>query len=245
MNLKTKCLIVEDEPLAAEVIENYLSKLPNVVLLGVCTDAIKASEKLHTEEVDLLFLDINMPEVSGIDFLRTLLITAVKRPQIIITTAYRDFAVDAFELNVLDYLVKPIPITRFMQAMNKYYQSLQHEISNRIVEQQPLPFIYVKADKKTQKLLLKDIVYIESLKDYVKIHTNNKVIVTKHQISHFEDNLPEQDFMRIHRSFIIAVNKIQAFNADHIDILDIELPIGRSYREKVAQRLRPTNTRLT
>lgn len=237
---KIKCLIVDDEPLAAEVLEQYISQLDSLWLAGKCSNAIEALSYLQRQKIDLLLLDIQMPRLTGIDFLKTF----QRRPKVIITTAFRDYAVEGFDLNVLDYLVKPIPFERFLVAINKYHAA-------HAAEEIPLPpmiapaingisqdaFIYLKAGKKMVKVFLKDILYIESLKDYVKVKTIEKDIVTYQRITYLEEKLPDESFLRIHRSYIIALNKIRSFNAAFIEIGDQELPIGRQYKADVMKAL--------
>ncbi|AXY74502.1 DNA-binding response regulator [Paraflavitalea soli] len=238
-NNKIRCLVVDDEPLAAEVLEKYISQLDSLTLVGKCSHAIEALDFLQQHKVDLLFLDIQMPRLSGIDFIRTL----QRRPKVILTTAFRDYAVEGFELNVLDYLVKPIPFERFLGAINKYHAARETAVALPTVVTPPVSgiapdaFIYLKADKKMVKVFLKDILYIESLKDYVKVKTVEKEIITWQRISYLEEKLPDENFLRIHRSYIVAMNKIKSFNAAFIEIGDQELPIGRQYKAGVMKAL--------
>lgn len=236
--MKIKCLIVDDEPLAIDIIESYIEKIDRLEIVAKCNNAVKAFEILQQKSVDLVFLDIQMPKLTGIDFLK-----AIKNPpKIIFTTAYRDFAVEGFELDVLDYLVKPISFDRFLKAVNKYYQYASPPKQPIAEKKQTDDAIYVKENKKVVKIHIADIYYIESIKDYVKIHTKAKSVVTKQQISYFEDNLPEGKFLRIHRSFIIAIDKIEAFSSNAVDIDIEELPIGRSYKNSVLQVLNPKDS---
>ncbi len=238
-NNTIRCLVVDDEPLAAEVLEKYIGQMDSLCLVGKCSHAIEALNFLQKNKVDLLFLDIQMPRLSGIGFLKTL----QKRPKVILTTAFRDYAVEGFELNVLDYLVKPIPFERFLVAINKYHgaqetgTALPPVIMPPVSGISPDAFIYLKADKKMVKVFLKDILYIESLKDYVKVKTTDKEIITWQRISYLEEKLPDESFQRIHRSYIVAMNKIRSFNAAFIEIGDQELPIGRQYKAGVMKAL--------
>ncbi|MBO9727294.1 MAG: response regulator transcription factor [Chitinophaga sp.] len=233
---KIKCLVVDDEPLAADVLCTYIRQLDTLTLSGRCNNAIEALLFLQTNKVDLLFLDIQMPKLSGIDFLKTLSI----RPSVIITTAYRDYAVDGFELQVLDYLVKPIPFERFLVAINKYHaQHRKEKVMLLPVPAASAPFIYLKSDKKMIKVFLKDIICIESLKDYVKVKTIHQEIITYQRITYLEEKLPDEKFLRIHRSYIIAIDKITAFGASLIEIAGLELPIGRQYKDAVMKVLLP------
>lgn len=230
--MKTKCLIVDDEPLARGLIRNHLDKLDNFEIVGECSDAMKALEALHGHKVDLMFMDIQMPQITGIEFLKTLKYP----PQVIITTAYRDYAIEGFELDVVDYLLKPITFERFLKSVNKYFQVAGNEqpgfSSSSSVQDDA--FIYVKENKRVVKVLLNEILYIEGLSEYVKIHTVDKKIVTKTSMSGMEDKLPDTDFLRIHKSFIVSVRKIEAFTATSIEIGGKELPVGRSYKNRVA-----------
>jgi len=231
--MKTKCIIVDDEPLAIEVIESHLKKFKEIDILARCNDAIEAFEILKNKSVDLIFLDIQMPQLTGLDFLKSL----AKPPKVIITTAYREYALEGYELDVVDYLLKPISFERFMKAINKYYQCVNNSViisDNSSVQDS---YIYVKADKKVIKILLKDIFYIESLKDYVQIYTIRKSIVTKNQIGFLEEKLPADKFVRIHKSYIVSISRIDAFTSNTIEIKNKELPIGRSYKNLVLKTL--------
>jgi len=230
--MKTKCLIVDDEPLAIKVIESHISKIPSLEIVGTCRNAVEAFDILLKKKVDLIFLDVEMPEISGIDLLKSL----KKSLAIIFTTAYRDFALDAYELDAIDYLLKPIPFERFFKSISKYYQWKGEgiEVIGKRAEDQPdEPFIYVRSDRKVIKIYLRDILFIESLKDYVKIHLENEVIITKEKISNLEEKLPDAEFIRTHRSFLISVRSIKAFTAEIIELKNHEIPIGRTYKNSV------------
>lgn len=230
--MKIRCLIVDDEPLARGLIRNHLSKLDNFEVVAECSDAMKALEILHSHKVDLMFMDIQMPQITGIEFLKTL----KHPPQVIITTAYREYAIEGFELDVIDYLLKPITFERFLKSVNKFFQvsgSEQYSLSS-LSSAQDDAFIYVKENKRVVKILLNEICYIEGLSEYVKIHTTEKKIVTKTSMSGMEEKLPESEFLRIHKSYIISLRKIEAFTAVSIEIGGKELPVGRSYKNKVA-----------
>lgn len=234
--MTTQCLIIDDEPLAIEVIESYVNQIPKLKLVGKCTNPIDAFEILQKNQVDLIFLDIQMPQLSGIEFLKTL----KNPPKVIFTTAYRDYALEGYELGALDFLLKPISFGRFMKAINKIYfsQPLITTASTSIASPSiSKSFIYVKSDKKMVKVYLKDILYVESIKDYVAIYTEDKKMVTKQKISYMAEKLTQHHFLRVHRSYLIAVNKIKAFNHSQIDIGETVLPIGRSYRQQVIGHL--------
>jgi len=237
--MKIKCLLVDDEPLAMEILESYVKQVPDLELVAKCDNALDAYEVLRNQEIDLIFLDIEMPQLSGIEFVNTL----EKTPNVIFTTAHRSYAYEGYELDVLDFLLKPVSFGRFLKAINKLHRVNAPEpiaAKPEVVEKpgDKMTFIYVKEDKKMVKIYLENVLYIESLKDYVCIHTDTRRVVTKQQISYLEQKLPDEDFMRIHRSFIIAIKKIKAFNSNQIEIEgQKELPIGRSYKPAVIERL--------
>jgi len=222
---KYKCFIVDDEPLALNVIEQHLSKFSEFEVCGKSTDPVEALIQIKRLQPDLLFLDIEMPEITGLDLIASI----QHKPEIIITTAYREYAVEGFDLNVLDYLVKPIPFKRFIQAIDKFLeQKLPHTAA-------PIPddaaYIFVKADRKTIKIALDDILYVEGVKDYVKIVLPAQKIITKISIGNFFKTLPGDRFIQVHKSFVVAKHKISAFTAHDVEIGDLEIPIGRAYKE--------------
>lgn len=231
------CIIVDDEPLAREVLESFVGRIDDLNLLASCDNAIKAFDILKKEKVDLVFLDIQMPKLNGIDFLKVL----DPIPNVIFTTAYREYAIESYELNVVDYLLKPISFQRFLMAVNK---AMNDGLKEQEDQQLPLdelrsdpPYIFLKADRKMVKVYLKDILYIESLKDYVRIKLPQKDVISLQKISFLEQKLPEDCFIRIHRSFIVPIKKIEAFSNNVIEIGGNELPIGRNYKEKVLEVL--------
>lgn len=229
------CLIIDDEPLAIQVIETYIKQIKGVNHIASYENPIQAFEALKALEVDLIFLDIEMPLLNGIDFLKAL----DNPPKVIFTTAYRNYAVESYELNIVDYLLKPISFTRFFKAINKY-QSLTNLPISRIEQKEEKlinDHIYVNANKKFIKINFDQIHYIESLKDYIKIHLEEKKVVTKDSISNFEQKLP-QEFLRIHRSFIVNTTKITAFTKLDVEIGDKEIPIGVSYKNRVTDFLK-------
>jgi DNA-binding LytR/AlgR family response regulator len=231
-----KCLIIDDEPLAQNVIENYLQNFSFIELVSKCENAISALEWIKRQKIDLIFLDISMPFISGIDFIKTL----QNPPQIILTTAHKEFAIESYELNVLDYLLKPVSFERFLKAINKLENKNASAIKSEIDDGENAVFIYVKSDKKNVKILLNEILFIESLKDYIKIHLANKTIVTQLPISEIEQRLPDR-FLRIHRSFIIAKDKITAYTQNDFEIGKHQIPVGRSYRMIVSKHFRSSN----
>ena len=230
-----KCLIVDDEPLAIEILRQYILSTPHFEVAGEYTNALAALDVLQTQTVDLIFLDIQMPKLLGTDFIKSL----PNPPHVIFTTAHRDFAVDGFELGDLDYLLKPISFDRFLKSVYKLKQSTvlanaDHPDFNSD------KFLYFRADRKMIKVMLQDILYIESLKDYIKIITSRGQVITKQSISSVEEMLPEKDFVRIHRSFVVSVSKIDSFTNSHITLGKIELPVGPLYRHETTRRLQLT-----
>ena len=228
-----KCLIVDDEPLAVKLIENHINKIDNLQVVATCNSAIKAFEILNTQQIDLMFLDIKMPNLTGIDFLKTL----KNPPKTILTTAYRDYALEGFELEVVDYLLKPITFERFFKSVNRFLRNQNTNVkdSNKTPEKE---CIIVKSGSKSHKILIDDILYIESLKDYVRFYLkDDKRIVSKYKISNIELELNPNDFLRVHRSYIIHKKEMTAFTSNEIEIDGTEIPIGISYKENVQQFL--------
>lgn len=224
---KYNCIIVEDEPLAAEILQDYIVQIPFLNLIAVCEDAIYAMEVLQKEKIELIFLDINLPKLKAFDFIRTL----KNPPSIIITTAYHEYALQGYEHNVVDYLMKPIEFSHFLRAVNKVKQP----IGERLVKltEKEREYIFFNVSKKKVKVFLDDILYIESVKEYIQIVTLEKSILTKYQLSQVMELLPIHNFIRIHRSFIVAKNKIEAFSATDVEVNAKQIPIGRSYKELV------------
>jgi DNA-binding LytR/AlgR family response regulator len=235
--MKTKCIIIDDEPLARDLMRSHISKLENFEIIAECGDAMKALQELRHQKVDLMFMDIQMPQITGIEFLKIL----KNPPKVIITTAFREYALDGFELDVVDYLLKPITFERFLKSVNKYYQVSQEEsqgVTNvSDVIQSDEAFIYVKENKRVIKVLLNDILYIEGLSEYVQIYTDKKKIITKTSLTNLEKKLPNDGFLRIHKSFIVSMSRIEAFTAHTIEVPGKQLPIGRSYKNLVLNAL--------
>jgi len=224
------CLIVEDEPLAAEVLQDYVSQVPFLTLSGVCGDAIYAMEKLQREKIDLIFLDIHLPKLKGLDFIKTLR----NPPHIIIVSAYHEYALQGYEYNVIDYLLKPVEFSRFLMAVNKIRQAPTTTSAIQVTaEAAERPYIFFNVGKKRVKIFLDEILYIESLKEYVRIFTKAKSILTKFQLGQIESLLARNNFIRVHRSFIVAKDKIDAFTASDLEINGKQIPVGRSYKELV------------
>ena len=230
----TTCIIIDDERPARELIELHLSNLKDFKLLASFENAVEAFNFIQTNTVDLMFLDIQMPKISGLALIKSLKTS----PKIILTTAYREYAVEAFELDVLDYLVKPITQGRFMMAVSKfiYYNSSSIEKSQE-VDNFKDAYIFLKTGKNQTKLYLNDILYIEGLKDYVRVHAHSKVFVASERLSYMEQKLPENKFARTHKSFIVALNKITHYTADQVFIGNAPLPIGRVFKNAFLRKL--------
>lgn len=225
-----KCLVVDDEPLAREAIRVYIEKMPDLDVVDECENALQAMACLRMKHVDLIFLDIEMPEIDGISFLQML----KNIPGVIFTTAYRNYAVDAFNLDVIDYLLKPISFERFVSAINKYYERTNKPLrAQPKVKKDTANYLNVKADRKTYKIDIVKIHYIESLKDYVKIVCSDESIVTHDSLSNLEAFLNEYGFIRIHNSFLVATDKIKSFDAESVFLENKELPISRTYKKSV------------
>lgn len=236
-------MIVDDEPLALDVLETFIERLDNLELVCRCSNAVEAYNCLQAEHIDLMFLDIQMPKLTGIDFLKSI----PNPPRVIFTTAYRDYAIDSYELSAVDYLLKPIAFDRFLKAVAKVTPAeprtvLPQAIATAAVEPDyKEAFIYLKADKKMVKVMLSDILYIESLKDYIRVKTEAREIISYQKISFLEEKLPTDKFLRVHRSFIVSLDKVQAFSATAVDIGKTEIPIGRLYKNEVMQVLGQNN----
>jgi DNA-binding LytR/AlgR family response regulator len=233
----TRCLIIDDEPLGIKLIRAHLDKLESFEVVGECTSALKAVEFLRTGNIDLIFLDINMPEISGIDFLKTL----SDPPYVIITTAYRDYAIEGYELDVVDFLLKPISFERFLRAINRYCSRTRIsplKAWNNSGETDEKNHVYIQDGKKTYKLLYSDIIYFEGYGEYVKVITVNKNYLVRDSLAEFENKLSSDFFLRIHKSYLINIRKILGFSTTNIMVKNNELPIGRVYREKVMKVLK-------
>ncbi len=240
--MKTKYLIVDDEPLARDLIRAHIEKLENFEIVAECNNAMKALSVLREKHVDLMFMDIQMPQITGIEFLKTL----KHPPKVIITSAYRDYALEGFDLDVVDYLIKPITFERFLKSVNKFYQmnleSIQGNTASIAEKTNSESFIYVKENKKVIKIYLSEIRYVEGLSEYVQIFTEKRKIVTKTSMVLMEEKLPAANFLRIHKSYIVQVSKIEAFTANTIEIQGKELPIGRNFKNAVLNSLNFTGT---
>jgi len=232
--MKLKCLIVDDEPLAIRLIENHISKIDYLEVSATVGNALKAFEALNTQTFDLMFLDIKMPTITGIDFLKTL----KNPPTTIITTAYRDFALEGFELEVMDYLLKPITFERFFKSVDRLHRANNQKLAMEFGHSKGEDLI-IKSGAKNHRVNTSEILFIESLKDYVKIHIpDGRHIISKNKISDINDRLSANGFLRVHRSYIINTAKISAFTSTHLEVNETKIPIGTSYKEAVDEYLK-------
>lgn len=234
-NNSLRCLIVEDEPLAREIISRYVQQTPTLQLAGECANAIQAFTFLQQHPVDLMFLDIRMPQLNGNDFLKAL----QNPPKVIFTTAYPDYALESYDLDAVDYLMKPITFERFLKAVGKASDAGTPRPEMRVThdEKKTESFVYFRADRKMIKVMLQDILYVESMKDYVKIITTGDTIISRQSITSVEAMLPEKEFIRTHRSFIVSLQKIRSYTQELIEIEKTEIPIGKIYRNSVLKVL--------
>ncbi len=223
MNLN--CIIIDDEPLAIRVIENHLKEFKNFSIIGKFNNPVDALPVIENNQVDVVFLDINMSKMNGLAFLRSISITSY----VIITTAYREYAVDSFELDVLDYLVKPIPFNRFMKSINKLNQQIFLKQNAKKITTEPETFIFLKVDKKLIKIKYQDILYIESLKDYIKVFTVDNFFVVHKSLTSITEELPSKKFLRIHRSYTISLDKVDSVEGNLVAIGEKKITIGRKY----------------
>ncbi|WNH12815.1 LytR/AlgR family response regulator transcription factor [Thalassobellus suaedae] len=228
-NNNISCLIVDDETIARDIIETHLNKIPNINIVAKCSNAIEAFNTIRNHTIDLVFLDINMPEITGISFAKSI----NKDIKIIFTTAYRDYAVEGFELQAVDYLLKPISFDRLLKAVNNYFDIYSDTKNNTIQESNNNDFMFVRSDRRMIKIDFNAIIYIESYSDYIKIHLANETITTRETISAIEAKLPKEQFIRIHRSYILSITNITSFTHEEITINKKSLPISRSYKKDV------------
>jgi DNA-binding LytR/AlgR family response regulator len=233
----TRCLIIDDEPLGIKLIRTHLDKFETFEVAGECNSALKAVEYLKSEKIDLIFLDINMPEITGINFLKSL----TDPPYVIITTAYREYAIEGYDLDVVDFLLKPISFERFLKAINRYCnrtRTTTFKEGKSSAETDEKKFVFIQDGKNTYKLLYDDIIYFEGYGEYVKVITINKNYLVRDSLAEFEHKLSSDFFLRIHKSYLINMQKILGFSSSRVMIKNSQLPIGRVYREKVMMALK-------
>jgi DNA-binding LytR/AlgR family response regulator len=234
--MKIRCLLVDDEPLALEVLQSHISNCNGLEVAGSCKNALEAIDLLHQKQVDLIFLDIKMPTLLGTELLKSL----SNPPKVIFVTAYREFAMDGYELDAIDYLLKPVSFERFLKAVYKVKRLMGHDYILQAQEsiENPDAFVYMKVDKSMQKVLVNEILYVESRRDYVKIFlTTGKSFLAKQSISSMVNLLSEQSFLRVHRSFLVSVHKITGYDSNDIQLGSIEIPIGKLFKQHVMETI--------
>jgi two-component system LytT family response regulator len=242
--MKINCLVVEDEPLARNLMTAYIEKIPYLNLLQACSNPLDAIDFLRENQVDLLFLDVQMPEITGITLLKIL----QKKPLVILTTAYSEYALEGYEHDVMDYLLKPITFERFLKAVEKAHARLSNTQTTTVIQEKIInnseniqPFIFVKDGTKLVKIKLSDILYVEGLKDYVTIHTKTQKVVTLQRLKTLEEELPENKFIRIHNSFIVAFEAIEAIEKEKVQIGSVFIPISDTYRKSFKEFIDASN----
>ena len=230
--MKIKCVLIDDEPLAVKVLQNYFNNFPDFEIIGVFHNSIEAIEFINSNQIDAIFLDINMPIMTGFELIGLI----VDKPKIVITTAFREFAAESYDLEVLDYLVKPIPLPRFIKCINKI--TTEFNLKNNITEVHRVePHVFIKVDKKMMKVNIDDILYIEGMKEYIKIVTIEKTYITHKSLTSLTEELPLDRFLRIHKSYTIALDKIKSIEGNRIQIHTLTIPIGRNYSKEVKSKI--------
>lgn len=236
--IRYTCLIIEDEPLAQNILKKYIEDNPSLDLAAICADALEAQTVLNQQTIQLIFLDINLPKLSGINFIKTL----IHPPLIIFTTAYPEFAVEGFELDAVDYLLKPFSFERFLKAVNKAIEKINFSSTTTLNNEAVSPgFIFLKADKKMHKVDLENILYIEAVGDYMKVITDSGQLLVNETMKKMQEELPDSLFIRVHKSFIIARNRIRYFEGNYVQVSDKSIPIGATYRNEVFASLEKKN----
>jgi len=225
---RINCLIVDDEPAALETLEHFIGKIYFLTLVKKCQNAIEAMQILEENQIDLLFLDINMPDVSGIQFLKSI----IARPAVIFTSGYKEYALEGYNLDVVDFLLKPFDFERFLKAVNKASNQISKTYNQPVIGVKPQQFIFIKADYKLLKINVEDILFVEGLKDYIKIYTRQKLFLTLMSMTSIEEKLPADEFFRIHRSYIISLSKIDSVSRHRVVIGEKFIPISIPYRER-------------
>ncbi|CAM1355309.1 MULTISPECIES: LytR/AlgR family response regulator transcription factor [Tenacibaculum] len=229
--MKINCVIIDDEPLAINVIKNHLQEFQNINIVDTFNNPLEAINTLEKDPIDVLFLDINMPKMNGLEFLKNIPV----KPHVIITTAYREFAAESYDLDVLDYLVKPIPFPRFLKSINKLTQQLHLNQNVKNIHTNEDSYIFLKVDKKLVKVKYDNLLYIESLKDYIKVCTTDGNYIVHKSLTSITEELPSNNFLRIHRSYTIAIDKVNSVEGNSVDINNKRIPIGRKYINNTKQ----------
>ena len=237
MKSPIRCMIIEDEPLAQNILKKYIEDVPSIDLVATCSNALEAQDTVQSKNIQLLFLDINLPKLSGINFLKTL----PEPPLVIFTTAYPGFAVEGFELDAVDYLVKPFSFERFLKAVNKALNKTSRQPGSLTEDRTSDDFIFLKADKKVYRINLDDILYAEATGDYVKVFTREAQYVANITLKKLLEELPSNGFIRVHKSYIISASKIKFFEGNYIKVGQSDIPIGAAYREDIFARFKEKN----
>lgn len=215
MSKKITCVVVDDEPIARDILTSYIEKIPNLHLVKSCKNAVEAFEEMNISSIDLFFLDINMPEITGLSLAKLI----PKDSKVIFTTAYREYALEGFNLKAVDYLLKPIAFDRFLEAVNTYFEAVKPLVNTAVVDESfKSDFFFVRSERKMVKINFNEIIYIESLSDYLKIHFQDKSVVTRETITNIEAKLPQQKFLRTHRSYIVALNRIESYTNEYVEL---------------------------
>lgn len=231
--MKIKCVLIDDEPLATKVLLNYFTNFPDFEIIGTFHNPIEALEFINSNNIDVVFLDIHMPVMTGFELIRLI----ENKTKIVITTAFREFAAESYELDVLDYLVKPIPLPRFIKCIHKIEADYNLKNNLKIETLKIDPHIFIKVDKKMVKIIIDEILFIEGMKEYIKVVTADKTYITHKSLTALSEELPEDQFTRIHKSYIIAVNKVKSIEGNRIQVHSYTLPIGRNYSKDVKIRI--------
>lgn len=231
--MKIKCLLIDDEPLAIKVLQNYLTNFVDFEVIGTFYNPLEALDFINTTPVDVVFLDINMPMMTGFELISLI----ENKTKIVITTAFREFAAESYDLDVLDYLVKPIPLPRFIKCINKITTEYNLKNNIKVENHRAEPHIFIKVDKKMIKINIDEILFVEGMKEYIKIITKDKTYITHKSLTALSDELPADRFMRIHKSYLIATDKVKSIEGNRIQILTHTLPIGRNYSKDVKNKI--------
>lgn len=231
--MKIKCVLIDDEPLATKVLQNYFTNFPDFEIIGTFYNPIEALDFINNNAVDVVFLDIHMPVMTGFELIRLM----EYKPKIIITTAFREFAAESYELDVLDYLVKPIPLPRFIKCIHRIEAEINSKGNIKIESHRIEPYIFIKVDKKMVKITLDEILFVEGMKEYIKVVTADKTYITHKSLTSLTEELPLDRFMRIHKSYTIALDKVKSIEGNRIQILSHTLPIGRNYSKDVKNKI--------
>ena len=231
--MKIKCVLIDDEPLAMKVLQNYFNNFADFEITGTFNNALEALEFINSNSVDAVFLDINMPMMTGFELIRLI----EYKTKIIITTAFREFAAESYDLDVLDYLVKPIPLPRFIKCIHKIEADFNLKNNIKIEPHKIEPHIFIKVDKKMVKITIDEILFIEGMKEYIKVVTSNKTYITHKSLTSLSEEVPADRFIRIHKSYTIAIDKVKSIEGNRIQILSYTLPIGRNYAKDVKSKI--------